>query len=149
MQRLFAALLLNLIAFTLLAAPIPKGEKKKSDEQLLEGKWEVVSMDSGTGQQKPNSNWESLTLSYKSGVLNTGTNTRPGWEDAKVKLDSTSNPKVMEVERGQGRVVKYIYEIDGDTLKWCEWNKSDTPPDNFTGGGRHGKNSVLFKRAKE
>jgi len=39
---------------------------------------------------------------------------------------------------------KNIFEVDGDTLKWCECNKT-TPPDNFVGGS--GKNSFVFKRA--
>ena len=147
MRRFLAASFGGLIAFALLAAPIPKALKKKSDEELLEGRWEIVTLDtSGAGPQAQNGDFGTFHFIYKAGVLSTGTKTSPGWKDVKMTLDPTANPKVMTLETSPGRFIKNIYEIDGDTLKWCEWQK-ESPPDNFTGG--NGKNSFLLKRATE
>jgi uncharacterized protein (TIGR03067 family) len=136
----------GLIAFTLLAAPVPKAVKRKTDEERLEGRWEVVTLDGGGGPQAPTDSYSTFHFTYKAGVLNTGRERDPGWVNVKVTLDPTASPKVMTLETSPGRFIKNIYEIDGDTLTWCEWQK-EAPPDDFTGG--NGKSCFVLKRAKE
>lgn len=147
MRRFLVASLGGLVTFALFAAPIPKALKNKSDEERLGGRWELVTLDTtGNGPDTVSADFSTFHFTYTSGILNTGTKTSPGWKGVKVMLDPTANPKVMTLETSPGRFIKNIYEIDGDMLKWCEWQK-DSPPDNFTGG--NGKNSFVLKRATE
>jgi uncharacterized protein (TIGR03067 family) len=146
MQRFFTTGVGGLIAFSLLAAPVPKGVKKKTDEELLEGRWEIVTLDEGDGPKVPADSYRTFHFTYRAGVLNTGRERNAGWVNVKVTLDPTMSPRVMTLETSPGRFIKNIYEIDGDTLKWCEWQRPD-PPTGFTGS--NGQNCFVLKRATD
>jgi uncharacterized protein (TIGR03067 family) len=135
----------SLIALTTFAtaAPVPKALQKVPDENLLTGEWQIVTCDTGNGQQAPAGDFANFRFKYADGVLNTGTPSSPGWVKVKLTLDPTANPRVMLLETSPERVIKNVYRIDGDTLYWCEWQKADAP-DSFDGGG--GRNSFVLKR---
>ena len=59
MKALLALALLGIGAF---AAPVPKEVKKQSPLEQLQGKWVIVSLDSGSGQQVQTGDLATLTL---------------------------------------------------------------------------------------
>jgi uncharacterized protein (TIGR03067 family) len=147
MRNFNANLLIVLLAVGLNAAPVPKKLISWNEEALLEGRWEIDTVDTtGNGPDTISEDFAKFTFQFKDGTLTTGTEKNPGWTNVKSKLDAKANPKQIILEISPGYFVKNIYEIEGDTLKWCEWQKEDAP-DNFTGGS--GKNSFVLKRVRE
>ena len=136
----FAALLVFLAPSS--AAPIPKQIRKKIDPlEALQGRWEIVTLDMTGMPAEQTGDFSTFYALVEGDLYSTGTNGGPGFDKIKFTLDTEANPMVMTfVETGH----KNIFEVDGDTLKWSESQKT-IPPDNFIGG--NGKHSFVFKRA--
>jgi uncharacterized protein (TIGR03067 family) len=128
----------------LVAAPIPKTLKKAGNpSEALQGRWEIVTLDTSGTPQVQTGDFGTFYAVVEGDLFTTGTKGGPGFTKVKFTLDTEASPMVMTfVESGN----KNIFEVDGDTFKWCESMKP-TPPDNFTGGS--GKNSFVFKRAEK
>jgi uncharacterized protein (TIGR03067 family) len=124
------------------AAPIPKQIRKKSDPlEALQGRWEIVTLDTTGTPAVQTGDFGTFYAVVEGNTFSTGTKGGPGFDKVKFTLDTEAIPMVMTfTDLGN----KNLFEVDGDTLKWCESQKT-TPPDNFVGG--NGKNSFVFKRA--
>jgi uncharacterized protein (TIGR03067 family) len=136
------ALLCLFAASLAVAAPVPKALKaKKTDAELLEGRWEYVTLDSGGG---PRANTGA-------GLICNGTY-YPGGDARKdnglpIRLDQTKMPKQFDLEMSPGSILPGIYQIDGDTFTWCHNQPNQTRPTDFKGG--NGCHSIVMKRVKE
>ena len=136
----FAALFCFLATST--AAPIPKQLRKNNDPlKALQGRWEIVTLDTSGTPSAQTGDFGTFYAVVEGNTFSTGTKGGPGFDKVKFTLDTEASPMVMTfTDIGN----KNIFEVEGDTLKWCESNKT-TPPDSFVGG--NGKNSFVFKRA--
>jgi uncharacterized protein (TIGR03067 family) len=125
------------------AAPVPKGLKKKSDAELLEGWWQAVTLDDGSG---PAANQErDLIRGGAMFVAATLRNDEPG---DPIRLDPTQSPKHFDLELASGKVLPGIYRLDGDTLTWCHSQPGQPRPTEFKGSGGD-VFCTVYKRAKE
>ena len=142
-RLLISTVLLGVIAFAAVtAAPIPKQLKKTVDlKEALQGRWEIVTLDMTGTPAVQTGDFGTFYAVVEGDTFSSGTKGGPGFNKLKFTLDTEASPMVMTFV-GTGN--KNIFELDGDTFKWSESNKS-TPPDNFIGG--NGKNSFVFKRA--
>jgi uncharacterized protein (TIGR03067 family) len=124
------------------AAPIPKQIRKKSDPlEALQGRWEIVTLDTTGTPSVQTGDFGTFYAVVEGNTFSTGTKGGPGFDKVKFSLDTEASPMVMTfINTGN----KNIFEVDGDTFKWSESNKT-TPPDSFVGG--NGKNSFVFKRS--
>ena len=124
------------------AAPIPKQLRKNNDPlQALQGRWEIVTLDTTGTPAVQTGDFGTFYAVVEGSTFRTGTKGGPGFDKVKFTLDTEASPMVMTfTELGN----KNLFDVEGDTLKWCESQRS-TPPDSFVGGG--GKNSFVFKRA--
>lgn len=132
--------LIALSAAALLAAPVPKQVKKASDADLMRGRWESVSLDSGSGP-KPDKRF----LLVGDGTMSM-TNDAPSDATAgPLKLDPDQSPKHLDVTwKGWGKAQLYIYTLDGDTLTMCHAQDNQPRPTEFKGG--NGAHCFVFKR---
>ena len=146
-MRTVSLSLVVLVAAAAVAAPVPKAAKKKSDAEQLEGRWEIVTLDTGGGSQVPTGDTATFYMVIKDGKLSTGTRGGPGYQNREIKLDPAQSPKWLDISDTQGLYHLSIYELDGDTLKWCETNSRDARPTEFKGGNAN--NYFVWKRAKE
>jgi uncharacterized protein (TIGR03067 family) len=71
------------------------------------------------------------------------------------KFDGSKKPKeldmtITEGEKFQGKTSKAIFEVDGDTLKWCanEPGKDNRPKDFTDKGDDGGHLNIVYKRTK-
>jgi uncharacterized protein (TIGR03067 family) len=111
-----------LCAATLLPAD-DKGEKRKSDHDLIQGTWKIVEFQEAGKVAKAYPPFHSFQLTADWLLLNA--------KDAKgkevvvygfmYKLDASKRPKTMdtthELEKGKPIVQRAIYALDGDELK--------------------------------
>lgn len=126
------------------AAPVPKALKaKKTDAEMLEGRWECVSMDDGRGPQ-PRPGTDAIL----NGVFYPGGNTEKLSAGLRILLDSTKSPKHFDLDMSAGQTLPGIYQLDGDTFTWCHNQPGKSRPTEFKGGDGP-TFSFVFKRAKE
>src|SRR5205809_896176 len=107
-------------AFLLLGADKPADDIKKEMAQL-EGEWTMVSGERD-GQPVPESFIKSGKRVFKDGE-STVTFGDTLFMKAKVSIDPTKKPKTIDYDiidgPTKGKKVLGIYEIDGDTVKFC------------------------------
>ena len=130
-----------------LAAPVPKALKKQDDLAKLQGTWEIVTLDTGSGSNFPPGDQGTFRLIIEDDKLSSRTATSPGWKNVPIKLDATAKPKRLDLEISPGNWSPCIYEFDGDTLKFVETGGNPTPPTEFLGG--KGNNYFVWKKAKD
>src|SRR5262245_29118733 len=137
-MRSLALLVATLSAPVLLAAPVPKALKQKSDAELMEGRWECVSLDSGSGPRA-----EKRFLTVKGGLMSM-TNEAPADADGAFTVDTANSPKQLDVTwKGWTVAQRYIYRLDDDTFTMCHAQDNQPRPAEFKGG--NGAHCFVFK----
>jgi uncharacterized protein (TIGR03067 family) len=142
------ALLCLFAAGLLVAAPVPKALKaRKTDAELLEGRWEVVTLDRGGGPQPRKGDDAEIYWEFKSGKLFIGADDGETRSWRKLEVDPTTNPKQLSFGWETVFTGLAVYEIDGDTLNVCVNQLEQPRPTEFKGSRI--ADSYVLKRAKE
>ena len=120
MRHLLACILVVL----LLGPDAPKDDAKK-DKENLQGTWKAVTVEAG-GKVQDEAEEHRLIFSGDEFSIKKGEETMI---KGKFKIDPSKKPKEIDMEfieakreNLKGKTALGIYELDGDTLKWC-WNK--------------------------
>ena len=138
-----ASLAVMLIGATAFAAPVPK-EAKKTPLDQLQGKWVLVSFDSGGGTQTPTGDFSSYTLTVDRGIISTASALATAYPPVPAKFDFKSDPMKMDMPFGGDKVIPGIIKIDGDRLDWCVAPAGSTRPTEF--GGGDSRQHYIWKR---
>ena len=140
---------LSLVAACVLLVPVAWAveEKSKSDKDALQGTWSMISC-SQDGKPLPEDVIKSIS------VVVSGDKMTQIMGDQKhehtYKLNPDKSPKEIDVDLGDGKVGKGIYELKGDTFKVAHGSMPDSPrPKNFTSKEGSGVLIAEFKRAKK
>jgi uncharacterized protein (TIGR03067 family) len=140
-----------LFASALLLGAEPPADAVKKDTAALEGEWAMVSAERD-GQAVPEEFVKTGKRVFKDGVT-TVTVGDMVLMKAKVSLAPGKTPKAIdyEVTEGQakGKKVLGIYEIDGDTAKFCFAGPDQDRPADFTAKERSGRTLSVWKKAKK
>jgi uncharacterized protein (TIGR03067 family) len=120
MRHLLACVVVGL----LLGADAPKDDAKK-DKDKLQGTWKAVTV-AARGQSQDDTEEHRLIFSGDEFRVKKGEETMI---EGKFKIDSSKKPKEIDMEfvegkrdNLKGKTALGIYELNGDTLKWC-WNQ--------------------------
>ncbi len=149
MKRLIVTLVVGLFAVAVGSGD----EQGKSDKDMLQGSWPVVSAErKGKPMPEPEKHKllvEGDTLMVKRGddVLFKG----------KVKLDPSKKPKTLDLELledsgpyKKGQVSQGIYLIEGDSFKWCNAEPGvDDRPKEFATNEKVNHMLIVLKREKK
>jgi uncharacterized protein (TIGR03067 family) len=146
MRYLLACMVVGL----LLGADTPKDDVKK-DKDKLQGTWKAVTAEAG-GKSQEDAEEHRLIFSGDEFSVKKGKETMI---KGKFKIDPSKKPKEIDMEftKSQrenlnGKTALGIYELDGDTLKWC-WNKPDGErPKKFSSEAADAHLLVTLKREK-
>jgi len=112
-----------------LAADAPDDAAKK-DAQKLQGTWKVTGVIAADGKKIPADEIPDVKLTFEDNKI---THSQGGKEGAKFtfKLDPSKKPGTYELTGENGQVVKGIYLIDGDDLKYAAEGDGKEPPKDF------------------
>ncbi len=132
MRTLLAFALLTLPA---IAAPVPK-ELKQSPRDRLQGKWVIVSLDSGGGQQVQTGDFAGFTLTIDGDKLTTATTTGAGYKNVTVVYDFDARPMRIDIKT-ETSTTNGIFKFEDGLLYWCHAGQNMPAPTEFTGGGGH------------
>lgn len=137
------SLLVLAIVVAMGAAPRPEG--KKEDKDAVQGSWTFASGEHNG--QPPTDDVKAMRLTFKDDRL-TATLREEVKEEGKFRLDPAKKPKEMTFTPSQGKVVRGLYELDGDTLKLCLGPPDGDFPTEFS--GREGTRCavLVLKRVK-
>jgi uncharacterized protein (TIGR03067 family) len=138
------ATLLLILPLGLLTSPQDDTAK---DLAKLQGTWNRVSAEVN-GKKVAAEELKGVTLTVKGDgyTLKQGDQTRTGT----VKIDATKKPKQIDIISAEGpnkgKSLLGIYEVDGDTLRYCIAQPGKTRPTEFA--GKEGQSLFVNQRAK-
>jgi uncharacterized protein (TIGR03067 family) len=143
-MRKFAALLLVLAAGLALRAADAKDELDR-----LQGTWNRTSAEvNGKPVSEAELKNTTLVIQGDQYTLKTPEGDRKGT----IKLDPTSSPKHFDLTPSagpnKGKTLLGIYEVDGDTLRYCLALNGKDRPTEFSGKEGSGRGLFVNKRAK-
>jgi uncharacterized protein (TIGR03067 family) len=134
---------LGLIAVVLLSA----ADEKPKDAESIQGAWDAVEV-VVEGKAQAAGETKKMSVVFKNELMSVLID---GKEEERYtfKLDSTKNPKNIDVSEKDGKEpAEGIYELDGDSLKLC-WNSANKVkgrPENFTPTPENKLSMMLLKR---
>lgn len=124
-MRTFALLTALVVPALLVAAPVPKDDKKIKDEEAILGTWKIDKFDTGGGPGgPPQAEIDKIRFIFeKDGKMKFVGGPGGENETATYSMDSAAKVKTLDITitrpGGKPDTALGIYELDGDTFKWC------------------------------
>ena len=131
------------------AEPKVAAQRQPTDVERLQGVWNVVLLERD-GEPVPLTEKASKHLVFvKDDKVMTHflrVQEGPGYVTATVRLDTTTNPKTIEVLHGGGRLWEGIYLLEEDTMKVCIVPIGHKRPTTFATAANEPPMLVILKR---
>ena len=144
-------MLIAAVALSCVIGAEPPSDAVKKELTLLEGEWAMVSGERD-GQALPDEYVKTATRVAKDGVSTVTIAGRVVMK-SKYTIDPAKKPKAIDFEategEAQGKKIQGIYELDGDTLKFCLAPSDKDRPTDFTAKEGSGRTLSVWKRAKK
>ncbi len=136
----------------LIAADDAKDEAIKKDRAALKGEWKTVSYELDGKKPVPDEQLENVKVTIdESGKTTIEVNGQTIIE-ATTTIDPTKKPKTIDVMFTEGdlkgQTALGIYEINGDSYKYCRAAPGKDRPTEFSSKEGSGHTLVVYKRAK-
>ncbi len=138
------ALLLTALAGCLLPADDAGAREEMA---RLEGTWQLVSAETD-GKKLPGEQAKQIRVVIKGGKHTVWFGDKALAEGVPFTIDPSKRPKQVEDTLKDGRKVRGIYELDGDTLRSCVAAPDKDCPTEFTGRAGSGCTLRVFRRVK-
>ena len=142
-----ARLLIALAAGIALAADAPKEEAVRKELERFQGAWQLVSAETD-GKQAPEEQVKMIKVVIKGSKHTVFFGEEPIVKDTPFMIDPTKKPKQSTDTLPDGKEIRGIYELDGDTLKSCVGGIGKERPTEFTAKAGTGQTLQVFKRVK-
>jgi uncharacterized protein (TIGR03067 family) len=147
MRQVFGVVAVVLLA---LVGYDARADDAKDDLKALEGTWELVSFERDgkdvkvQGDTKATYTGDKFVVKRGDQVISAGT----------MKLDPSKKPKASDATYTEGpdkgKTFKGIYQIDGETVKFCRaGSPDDDRPTEFKTKPGSGQFAAVYKRAKK
>jgi uncharacterized protein (TIGR03067 family) len=151
MPKLTISLVLPVLVLSLAPLFAAETEAAKKDLAQLQGEWSMVSAGGG-GQTMPSASIKNSKRVCK-GDETTVTVAGQLLMKAKFTLDPSSKPKGIDYQviggPNTGKSQLGIYELDGDTVKFCFGAPGKPRPTDFSTSPGDGRTSSVWKRDKK
>jgi uncharacterized protein (TIGR03067 family) len=114
----------------------------KQDQEKMQGSWQAEKMMAG-GADLPPELVKEFKVIIKGDKMNAGDAKD---KDATFKLDSSKKPKTIDFTDSEGKKLVGIYELEGDSLKFCIGEKER--PKEFKSEAGSDAIVIVLKRTK-
>ncbi len=108
-------------------------DKAKSDQELIQGTWEVVSGEKG-GEKLPEEIVKAIKITFKGDKLSLAHGDDA--KEATFKLDPAKKPRHLDANI-DGKTIEAIYALEGKNLKICAGEPASPRPKDFKGEGEN------------
>lgn len=142
-MRLFAAVL----PLALVGADAAKDDLVKQEVERLRGTWQLVSAETD-GKKAPEDNVKQTRVVFEGQKHTVFFGDKKVVHQIPFVLDPTTKPKAVTDTLPDGRTIKGIYEIDGDTLRSCVAGPGKDRPTEFSAKEGTKQTLRVFKRVK-
>lgn len=126
--------------------------EKLTDKEMLQGSWKMISCERGGA---PLGSLENCSLKFDGNKVMFN---MQGIEmNGLARMDYGSTPKIFDLQltapgqpQDKGPIAKGIYELNGDTLKWCNAAPGgDVRPADFSTTKENNQMVAVFERVKK
>ena len=139
------------IAVLVVAGVVGADDAVKKEMSLLEGDWSMVS-GQANGQEMPKDTVKTGKRTAKDGETTITINGQVYFK-AKFAIDPTKKPKAIDYTMTEGptkgKTHLGIYEVDGDTVKFCFAAPGEERPTAFTAKEGSQRTLSVWKRDKK
>jgi uncharacterized protein (TIGR03067 family) len=122
-----------------------QGEKMMSDQERIQGTWQLVSAERN-GQPLPEDSLRNVSLVFAGDQLTT--KTARGATEARFSLDPNGDPRAIDMDMGTA-VGLGIYHLDGDDLKIAHGEVGQPRPSQFGPNEGVSLTLLVLKRATQ
>lgn len=145
------ALVIAVLALVVVVSAAPAEDAAKKEMARLEGEWSMVSGEAD-GQSMPEAMVKTGKRVAKDGETTITIGGQPYFK-AKFTIDAAKKPKAIDYDMTDGptKGKKHlgIYELDGDTLKFCFAAPGKDRPNDFTSKQGSQQTLSVWKRVKQ
>jgi uncharacterized protein (TIGR03067 family) len=124
-----------------------EGDAAKKELAKLQGTWQLLSAETD-GKKLPEEQVKQIRVVIKDEKHTVYFGEKVVAEGVAFKVDPTRSPKEVEDTLRDGRKIRGIYELDGDTLRSCVAPPDKDRPTEFAGGKGSGSTLRVFRRVK-
>lgn len=124
------------------------GDEKAGDEQSrFQGKWQLIYAETD-GKVAPADRIRQVHVEIKGDRNSVFVGDECIERDLKYTVDTEATPKTVDNTLKDGKTIRGIYELDGDTLVSCVADVDKERPTEFTAGTGSGHTLRIFMRVK-
>jgi uncharacterized protein (TIGR03067 family) len=102
----------------------------KAELAKMQGTWQLVSAESG-GKKTPDEQVKKIRVVIKGDMHSVYFGEKTIAKKVRFKIDPTKSPKTVDDFLDDGKVIRSIYELKGDTLKSCVAPPGEDRPKEF------------------
>jgi uncharacterized protein (TIGR03067 family) len=140
-------LILGALALTLGAAAPADKDERAAEAKRLEGAWQLVSAVKD-GKETPADVVKKIRVTIKNGKHTVHFGDDVLAKEISFSIDPTKNPKQTTDTLPDGKEIKGIYKLDGDTLTSCVAEPGKERPTEFAAKPGSGHTLRVFQRVK-